>query len=427
MLSRRLIEDPFLHRKLILAGAVGLGLLSAAPSLLPTSLRPSTPQAPVDRAYYEIRSAPTTKVEVRVRSTDFEDGARSGRGVRSPHQREELLRQVLALLPRYDPVLRAAYRPGFSVEVARDLHSDGRSVGGYFLPYEQPSVVLDADDRFDWTLPHELYHALDSAQGFLFSDPTRVALNPSGSDAYLRRGSGPTWVPAEPPGFARGYGKTKPCEDKATVFEALATDAQHLRSRLPGDPVLARKVALLSRRLPRDFVPPAVTETAPRWPESDQPDLPGAASPTPYPPDGCILRPNPADRAPASTNGQQPRAYTRVGLRTADFSSPLSSSAPSVPPDTGPYPGESAGQSETHTGPAAEWSSLRLRASLERSEAQDNKLHTRPAPFCRRVCSQAAPSVPAVPAVPRRRRVDGSRSEGRHACSACWHLRTRQL
>lgn len=203
------------------------------------------------------RSVPVQVADAEVR---FDDA--HGEPVSTLEERNRLLRQLLDWLPRYNPLLEIAYGEGFSIHVVR--HAETASIGsagGFFDAGPPPTVVISSENspRLDeGTVAHELYHAVDSARGTLNEDPEWVRLNPRGSKAYIGYDA---WKrstdTSRPKGFARSYGTTELCEDKATLLEELATNRRMLLARLAGDQVLRAKVALLVRRLPSslDWVP----------------------------------------------------------------------------------------------------------------------------------------------------------------------------
>lgn len=111
----------------------------------------------------------------------------------------------------------------------------------------------EGDNRVNFR--HEMLHALDEisdedwmkAVGRHADDEAHTVLRYAGN-AEERRQVSEVGLQALPvKGFARSYGRAKPREDRATVFEMIAkAPSEKLHDRVDGDPALSRKISVVA-------------------------------------------------------------------------------------------------------------------------------------------------------------------------------------
>lgn len=102
-------------------------------------------------------------------------------------------------------------------------------------------------------LHHEIFHFADLADdGALAPDPAWSALTPGFSYGAGGRTLRSTWA-ADPArdltGFVTPYATSGVEEDKAETFAFAMARSEELRARLPNDPVLAKKLDEIARRI----------------------------------------------------------------------------------------------------------------------------------------------------------------------------------
>lgn len=128
------------------------------------------------------------------------------------------------------------------------------------LPNVGGLMLLDVDTSahdLARALHHEIFHFADLATNrTLTDDPAWEALNASSVVKSFTYGGGgrslrSSWAgkPSDLPGFVSAYATSGVEEDKAETFSFALTRADVLHDRIPRDPVLARKVAEVRRRV----------------------------------------------------------------------------------------------------------------------------------------------------------------------------------
>ena len=158
----------------------------------------------------------------------------------------------------YPPALLTATKVRH-VALCRAIHVADREMsaaGMAFLDQQRILVnvgsFVDAMEGYtiDHVVHHELFHLLDYAGDHFTADREWHALNPRGfayhdpEMLYLQRDLG-----ARPPGFVRPYATQNEVEDRASTFELLLSDPAGLCALAASDPVVAKKVALIKKRV----------------------------------------------------------------------------------------------------------------------------------------------------------------------------------
>jgi hypothetical protein len=116
-----------------------------------------------------------------------------------------------------------------------------------FISVEYFRGLTNTDLTIEETVDHEVFHLLDyETQGVRWTaDREWHALNPSGF-AYHPRQPDQT---GRPRGFVNGYALTDELEDRASTFEYLMARPTELCKIVETDPILARKVQLVWKRV----------------------------------------------------------------------------------------------------------------------------------------------------------------------------------
>jgi hypothetical protein len=103
----------------------------------------------------------------------------------------------------------------------------------------------------DRVIHHELFHMLDHAGAYYHYDAQWAALNPPGftyhdpDKNYLDR----ELSSVRPPGFVRDYATQNEAEDRASTFELVFGRPDEVCAIAAADPVVAKKVALIKKRV----------------------------------------------------------------------------------------------------------------------------------------------------------------------------------
>lgn len=132
--------------------------------------------------------------------------------------------------------LRAAV-PAFEIDT---MYYDAEL--GSYAPHYQRTVVH-----------HEFFHMIDFRMGVMRKDPEWSALNPKdfsyGTGGKNMRDGNAGTLRDDIPGFLTQYGTAAVEEDKAELFAHLIVSRKFVEDRAAKDPALAKKIALLKKRL----------------------------------------------------------------------------------------------------------------------------------------------------------------------------------
>ncbi len=159
----------------------------------------------------------------------------------------------------YSPELLAATKVQH-VALCRAIEVDAREMspaGMAFLDQQRILVsvgaFVDPGDGFtiDRVIHHELFHLLDYTGDHFESDREWEALNPRGfayhDPEMLYRDR--DLAVERPTGFVRSYATQNTVEDRASTFELVLSQPAELCAIAAADPVVAKKVALIKKRV----------------------------------------------------------------------------------------------------------------------------------------------------------------------------------
>lgn len=139
-----------------------------------------------------------------------------------------------------------------------DVPADEMAAAGIALLDQQRILVNvgsfeSAAEGFtiDRVIHHELFHLLDYNGDHFREDAEWLALNPKSfayedPDMLYRARDLPD---ARPPGFVRAYATQNEAEDRASTFDLLFARPAELCEIAAKDPIVAKKVALLKKRV----------------------------------------------------------------------------------------------------------------------------------------------------------------------------------
>lgn len=141
-----------------------------------------------------------------------------------------------------------------SIEVAED---EMAPAGMAFLDQQRILVNVGSFEQsadgftIDRVIHHELFHLLDYAGDHFDADREWHVLNPPGftyvdpDKLYRARDLGTV----RPTGFVRAYATQNEVEDRASTFELVLAQPQELCALAARDPIVAKKVALIKKRV----------------------------------------------------------------------------------------------------------------------------------------------------------------------------------
>lgn len=125
--------------------------------------------------------------------------------------------------------------------------------------FENETMFYDAElgsHRPDYqrvVIHHELFHMIDQRMGTMRRDPEWAELNPKdfryGDGGHLMRTNGAGELTDKLPGLLTPYGASAVEEDKAELFAHLLVNPDFVQRQAEKDPVLAKKIELLKKRL----------------------------------------------------------------------------------------------------------------------------------------------------------------------------------
>lgn len=176
----------------------------------------------------------------------------------------------------YPPKLLAAARVEHVALCRRIEVADGEMApaGMALLGEDRILVSIGSFEELTdgWTIDrvihHELFHMLDYRGEHFDIDPEWEALNPKGfayadPEGHYRDRDLPA---ARPKGFVRSYATQNEAEDRASTYEHLISQPDELCAIAAKDPIVAKKVALIRKRVSKIAAPDGLFSTCKKAP-----------------------------------------------------------------------------------------------------------------------------------------------------------------